>query len=149
MRHKPFRMPPRLVLMKCTILSFHGSFDGWSNTRFFRVASSFFRYRLILDDGVRDGVSLSAQAEHEGLYRVREDIVDDDRADLDGCLLETLAESLADGLVLSTIEVLTVVLVAAVEGSSSSSSVGVPSSWIVIEGFGLIQSEGNSIEPGR
>ena len=135
-------------VMNCTILSFHGLFDGWSNTRFFRVASSFFRYRLVLSDGVRDGVSLFAQAEHEGPHSVREDVVDDDRAELDGWLLETLVESLADELVLSAMEVLAVVLIAAVEGSSSSSSVGVPSCSTVIGLSGSIQSEGNSIEPG-
>ena len=140
---------PDWSVMNCTILSFHGSFDGWSNTRFFRVASSFFRYRLIFSDGVRAGASVLAQAEHEGPHSVREDIVDDDRAELDGWLLETLVESLADGLVLSAIELLTVVLVAAVDGSSSSSSVGVPSCSIVIGLSGSIQSEGNLIEPGR
>ena len=103
---------------------------------------------MILGDGVRDGVSLSAQAEHEGPHSVREDIVDDDAAELDGCLLETLAESPADELDLSAIEVVKVVLVAAVESSSSSSSVGVPSSSIVIGMSGSVQSEGNLIEPG-
>ena len=133
-------------VMNCTILSFHGWFDGWSNTRFFRVASSSFRYRLILSDGARDRVF--AQAEHEGPHSVREEIVDDDRAELDGWLLETLVEPVKDGLVVITIEVLTGVLGAAVEGSSSSSSVGVPSCSIVIGLSGSIQSGGNIIEPG-
>ena len=103
---------------------------------------------MSLRDDVGDGASLFAQAEHKGPHSVREEMVDDDRAELDGWLLEPLVESLADGLVVITIEVLTVILVAAVEGSSSS-SMGVPSCSIVIGLSGSIQSGGNSIEPGR